>query len=270
LVIFLIQKIDILFIYKLINIIIINNKMVYTQEIISVLKQIHPNNRISSESIEILQKLFSKFDKLNHTEILELIPQESQLYIHALNESNKRNDSKDKIINIIEYLLAEILKLSGNSARDNKKIIITANNVWLAIFNDDELKELFLDKMLSISPFHHIKQEIYDIYGSSCMVRLNKIKSILDINDIIYEPVIIKYIRYILFYFTNLCSSKELKNKIKSINPNETNISFQQYHLMILEKMINKMKLLNNKINITRLNDIFEDLFPHIKIDINY
>ena len=44
---------------------------------------------------------------------------------------------------VIEYLLAEILELAGNGARDSKKIKITARHLFEAVFNDEELANMF-------------------------------------------------------------------------------------------------------------------------------
>ena len=44
---------------------------------------------------------------------------------------------------VLEYLIAEILELSGNAARDNRKTQIEPSHIQLAIRNDEELNKLF-------------------------------------------------------------------------------------------------------------------------------
>merc|ERR1711997_1295254 len=46
---------------------------------------------------------------------------------------------------VMEYLVAEILELAGNAARDNKKQRIVPRHLMLAVRNDEELNTIFKD-----------------------------------------------------------------------------------------------------------------------------
>ena len=43
---------------------------------------------------------------------------------------------------VLEYLVAELLELSGNAAKDNKKTRIIPRHIQLAVRNDEELNKL--------------------------------------------------------------------------------------------------------------------------------
>ena len=44
---------------------------------------------------------------------------------------------------VLEYLCAEVLELSGNFARDDKRVRIIPRHIQLAIRNDEDLAHLF-------------------------------------------------------------------------------------------------------------------------------
>ena len=48
-----------------------------------------------------------------------------------------------QVTGMVEYITAEILELSGNTARDKRRVRITTGHIIMAIRKDDELCELF-------------------------------------------------------------------------------------------------------------------------------
>lgn len=58
---------------------------------------------------------------------------------------------------VLEYVGAEVLELSGNAARDNKKRRIIPRHVTLAVKNDEELNGLFKGHMSygGVAPYIH-------------------------------------------------------------------------------------------------------------------
>ena len=44
---------------------------------------------------------------------------------------------------VLEYIVAEVLELAGNAAKDNKKLRIVPRHIQLAVRNDDELNNFF-------------------------------------------------------------------------------------------------------------------------------
>merc|ERR1711972_889268 len=50
---------------------------------------------------------------------------------------------------VLEYIVAEVLELAGNAAKDNKKLRIIPRHIQLAVRNDDELNKLFGDATIA-------------------------------------------------------------------------------------------------------------------------
>ncbi len=61
---------------------------------------------------------------------------------------------------VLEYLTAEILELSGNAARDNKKMRITPRHMKLAILNDEELTKLCKGIVMTGGVLPHINAKL--------------------------------------------------------------------------------------------------------------
>merc|ERR1719318_93566 len=58
---------------------------------------------------------------------------------------NCARDNKKKTIKPRHIMMAEVLELAGNCARDNKKKTIKPRHIMMAVEMDDELKPLFSD-----------------------------------------------------------------------------------------------------------------------------
>jgi len=50
---------------------------------------------------------------------------------------------------VLEYLAAEVLELSGNASRDNRRVRIIPRHIQLAIRNDEELNKLCRDTVIA-------------------------------------------------------------------------------------------------------------------------
>ncbi len=57
---------------------------------------------------------------------------------------------------VIEYIVAEILELAGNAARDYKKVRITPRHIFLAINGDEELDKLYKNVVIPGGVMPHI------------------------------------------------------------------------------------------------------------------
>ena len=67
---------------------------------------------------------------------------------------------------VLEYLVAEVLELAGNAARDNKKARIIPRHIQLAIRNDEELSKLLGHvTVVQGGPLPHIHESLLPSSG---------------------------------------------------------------------------------------------------------
>lgn len=81
---------------------------------------------------------------------------------------------------VLEYLVAEIVELSGNAARDGKKVRIVVRHLYMAIEGDEELNRMFRDMHIELSGtgvMPHIDSTLLPEKGSSKKKTSRKAKS---------------------------------------------------------------------------------------------
>lgn len=61
---------------------------------------------------------------------------------------------------VVEYLVAEILELSGNASRDNKRVRITTRHIFLAIGHDEDLAKFYGDCIITAGVIPHIHEAL--------------------------------------------------------------------------------------------------------------
>ena len=50
---------------------------------------------------------------------------------------------------VLEYIVAEVLELAGNAAKDNKRTRVTPRHIQLAVRSDDELNGFFANTVIA-------------------------------------------------------------------------------------------------------------------------
>lgn len=132
-----------------------------------VLHQVHPDTDISNDGIEkvrsLLDPMIKNFDLGEYPPkdvMIDLVLDNigeipGELGKHAKSElvkvltkiGDRKEESRSNYIRhvVIEYLLAEVLELSGNEARSQKKKRITDKHIILSVAKDNELNALFSD-----------------------------------------------------------------------------------------------------------------------------
>lgn len=111
----------------------------------------HDKISLGQDTIIFLNELANDlYDKLsiatNNLELINELDRFEEDTSKTFRKMVKPNLSvKDNIINVITYLLEDILNFSSNMTRDARQKVITFYNVNYVISNDDMLKEVFND-----------------------------------------------------------------------------------------------------------------------------
>lgn len=155
-----------------------------------ILKQVHPDTEIDADALAqvrtILESIIASKQNMNLEQWISTFP--GELANHARSEANKAKPSDSTRIIFpnftpqeaaaIEYILAEILELAGNKARDRSREedeafgryaqtsrdyrnrepdVITLYDVLSAIYNDEELM-VMLKNYIKLFPFGFAKR----------------------------------------------------------------------------------------------------------------
>jgi len=151
-----------------------------------VLMQIYPELSISNKGIQFLYLFFSeirkimndsisllkKYDKHSIEDLIKcILTGTNELAIHAIKNMeiyetvftgqiwDTHHSLVDKYFSTtLEYILAEVLELSGNVTKDNQKKRITPYYIWYSISLDEELLVLF--KKIGFDQYKFEKEEL--------------------------------------------------------------------------------------------------------------
>lgn len=218
------------------------------------LRLVHPDSRISKEGIYEIQKLLKKYDDLEVDEVLENLPGEIKKHAQTeYDKAEKKKPGRGKD-GLMEYILAEILELSGNVARDNRKITINAYHIWTSILCDEELKEMFID-MKPLIPVLFPRNS----YRKNEKVTKTHIRNMIKKMDIAIDSSIPKILQYIMIILSSYYHSDELIiKKLKesfSKKPSSDVPLITQLQNNILKYIFELLKEKDKKITFTILND---------------
>jgi len=135
------------------------------------LNKFHSN--MTDETFEWISHIFENLQDKSRQDLLNIIPK----HFITMLPVRKTTERLSTVRNIIAYLLDYVIELSGNATRDNKSGVITPRFMFLAIVNDDELKEIFKDNFPQLPILQDLSARAIKLGGKPIVSRLNdKIK----------------------------------------------------------------------------------------------
>lgn len=223
-----------------------------------VLGNVHTNLSIDGETVENLIKLFEQFNNLNGEQLLNCLPGELKKHAKYHVEKDFENDQVEVIY---EYLMAEILELAGNCARDNYKGKISSYHIWMAILVDEELSTLFPKPKLPI--FVGYNPTTLKSHGNYYRIHKKKVLQTLKDNNIKTSSDVFTIINHIINTSSNkYLNAEDIINKMKSFNQSVDNNKplITQLHEIILNKLVDKLKGYQKKITFNMINEIVNSM----------
>ena len=230
--------------------------MLSRKKICEILKQVHPDTGIEKEATIWLHVILEESFNMSSQELLDSLP--GELGKHAVKEFTKL----PKAESIIDYLLAEILELSGNCARDHERARISPFHLWMAIENDEELLQVF-KSYTPILPLKVQKSSDNDIiHGKSGLTKAS-VRGALKDKEINLRPDEFNIILNILTQASNhYLHDKDIIGKLESMGcisdgtlPNRT------LQKTLLDVLIDKFcqNSEDGNISFTKFNTIVKD-----------
>ncbi len=88
------------------------------------------------------------------------VPRTQKLMMRMSVVQRKTGVAAVYITAVCEYLMAEIMELAGNAARESKRVRITPRHIKLAVYNDEELKVFYKDTIFAGGVMPHIDAKV--------------------------------------------------------------------------------------------------------------
>jgi histone H3/H4 len=90
------------------------------------------------------------------------VPRTQKLMMKISSVQRKTGVAAVFITAVCEYLMAEVMELAGNAARDQKRVRITPRHIKLAIYSDEELGNFYKDTIFAGGVLLHIDARILE------------------------------------------------------------------------------------------------------------
>ena len=229
------------------------------------MKFIHPDQKLSSDGVQTIQFILRELSDLSMDEISKYLSKEIDKC--ARSEYNKIKikcqggykkyelETEDDIEKLaqkeaVNYLIAEIIELSGNVARDYCKTTINSFHIWKAIYDDEELLQTVsrLDNKLPKIPMN-IKEDLEakEFYGNEYKFSYANIEANLRTTKFSFSKLAKETIYKIFIQASNIYNTPEkIKSKISEIAGSDPE-SFDNYTIFYLHNLL--INILISKIN---------------------